>query len=453
MSNRLLSYQQRWLEDKSRYKVGMLARQCGKTFTATLEIVLDCLDAEATGQKRRWVILSRGERQAKEAMETGIHRHLRGLQIYFECRQARCEWMPDYLALDAILPGGSKITALPANPDTARGFTANVLLDEFAFHQDSREIWKALFPVTSTPGLKLRVVSTPNGKGNKFHELMTAPALAGVWSRHVVDIYQAVADGLPRDIKGLRAGLHDEDAWAQEYELQWLDEASAWLPFDLIDSAQDAGAGQPDRYAGGPCFVGVDIAARKDLFVIWVVETVGDVRWTREVIARQRIPFAEQDALLADVFKRYRVVKCCMDQTGLGEKPVEDAKRRHGQYRVEGVFFNNPQKLELATVGKEAFEGRRIRIPDAREVRADLHKLKKETTATGAPRFVAESDSAGHADRAWACFLALYAAHGSIETFDYRAIKRRRDNRSPDQDVYPAAAGAFSRHGGVRGML
>ena len=43
---------------------------------------------------------------------------------------------------------------------------------EFAFHKDSREIWKALFPVISA-GWKLRVVSTPNGKGNKFYELVT----------------------------------------------------------------------------------------------------------------------------------------------------------------------------------------------------------------------------------------------------------------------------------------
>ena len=40
------------------------------------------------------------------------------------------------------------------------------------FHKDSREIWKALFPVISA-GWKLRVVSTPNGKGNKFYELVT----------------------------------------------------------------------------------------------------------------------------------------------------------------------------------------------------------------------------------------------------------------------------------------
>ncbi|MFZ1325940.1 MAG: terminase family protein [Candidatus Contendobacter sp.] len=451
MASALLPYQIRWLKDDSRYKVGMLARQCGKTFTSTLEIVLDCLEAEASGQKRRWVILSRGERQAKEAMEMGIHRHLRGLQIYFEGQESRCDWMPDYLALDAILPGGSKITALPANPDTARGFSANVLLDEFAFHQDSRKIWQALFPVISA-GHKLRVVSTPNGKGNKFYELMTDQALASVWSRHVVDIYQAVADGLPRNMDELKAGINDEDAWAQEYELHWLDEASAWLSYGLIDGAEHKDADQPERYAGGPCFVGVDIAARHDLFVIWVLESVGDVLWTREVIARQRIPFAEQDALLAEVFRRYRVVRCCMDQTGLGEKPVEDARRLHGHYRVEGVLFTGPAKLELATIGKEAFEARRIRIPGRREVRDDLHKLQKTTTATGAPRFIAESDSAGHADRAWACFLAVYAANNPIETFDYTAIPRRPVLASEGyfrSDSTPA----FARHGGIRGRL
>ena len=43
----LYPYQQRWLADHSRFKVGMFARQTGKTFTTTLEIVLDCLDAES----------------------------------------------------------------------------------------------------------------------------------------------------------------------------------------------------------------------------------------------------------------------------------------------------------------------------------------------------------------------------------------------------------------------
>lgn len=424
----LYVYQRRWVNDDARFKIAMFARQCGKTFTSTLELALDCARAEALGQRRRWVILSRGERQAREAMNEGVKLHLAALSAGFKAYDY--DWSPGVKALEVELPGGSKITALPANPDTARGFSANVLLDEFAFHQDSRAIWKALFPVISKPGLKLRVISTPNGKGNKFYDLMTGKDDG--WSRHTTDIYQAVADGLPRDIEELRRGAGDDDLWAQEFELKWLDEASAWLTFELITGCEHDMAGQPEHYQGGPCFVGVDIAARNDLFVIWVFEQVGDVLWTREIIERRRITFAEQDMLLDDVFARYRVIRCCMDQTGMGEKPVEDARARHGSSRVQGVLFTAAAKLELATRGKEGFEDRTLRIPAGRaDLRADLHKLKKVTGATGVPRFVADSDSNGHADRTWACFLAQQAADGGSVPIDFTpmpALPRGFDN-------------------------
>lgn len=422
----LYGYQKRWLLDKSRFKIGMFARQTGKTFTTTLELVDDCFEAEAMGRRARWVILSRGERQAKEAMEEGVKKHCKAYNLAIDEIEGRFrgEDGTAYTMLDVVLPGGSKITALPANPDTARGFSANVFLDEFAFHADSRKIWSALFPVISN-GYKLRVTSTPNGKGNKFYDLMTGDD--ALWARHTVDIYQAVRDGLPRDIDELRTALDDADAWAQEYELKWLDEASAWLSYDLINAAEHDGAGQPAQYQGGPCFIGVDIAARNDLFVIWVVEQVGDVLWTREIIARRRISFAEQDALLDEVFGRYRVIRCCMDQTGMGEKPVEDARRRHGSLRVEGVLFTAANKLALATVGKEAFEDRKIRIPlGSQELRADLHKLQKTTGPTGAPRFVADADSAGHADRAWACFLAVSAADAPSSPIEFQSLGQVR---------------------------
>ncbi len=186
--------------------------------------------------------------------------------------------------------GKSRITALPASPDTARGFSANVFLDEFAFHKDSRKIWAALFPVVSN-GFKLRVVSTPNGKDNKFYELMTGTD--NRWSRHVVDIYRAVKDGLPRDITELREALNDEDAWSQEYELKWLDEASSWLSYDLINSVEDGHAGIEGNYLGNPCFIGNDIVRRNDLWVAWVWEPVGDVLWTREIKTLKRAKFSE----------------------------------------------------------------------------------------------------------------------------------------------------------------
>ena len=433
----LYGYQRRWFLDRSRFKIGKFARQTGKTFTTTLEVVDDCYEHALQGRRSRWVILSRGERQAREAMNEGVKLHAKAYGMAIAAQEF--DWQGEagsYRALEVELPHGSKITALPANPDTARGFSSNVFLDEFAFHRDSGAIWKALFPVISA-GWKLRITSTPNGKSGKFYELDTGKD--DVWSRHVVDIYQAVADGLPRDIDMLRAGIADEDAWAQEYELKYLDEASAWLSYDLIASCEDENAGRPELYEGGVCFVGVDIGRRNDLFVIDVEEQIGDVLWERERIELKRATFADQDAALDEVMQRYRVGRVCMDQTGMGEKPVEDAQRRYGAHRVEGVLFTGPNKLVMATAGKQRFEDRTIRIEEGNPaLRSDLHKLRKVSGPTGAPRFVAEHDD-DHADRTWAKFLAINAASGEQVSYGYQPVTR--DRRSsfllPDDDDFP----------------
>lgn len=440
----LYLYQQDWINDQSRFKIGMFARQTGKTFTTTLELVDDVVSAEIDGRKARWVILSRGERQAREAMNEGVKVHLKAYGMAFN------EFEYDFLsgsdtkyrALEVELPGGSKITALPANPDTARGFSANVFLDEFAFHNDSAAIWKALFPVISA-GWKLRITSTPNGKGNKFYELMTADSER--WSRHTVDIYTAVEDGLPRDIEELRDGLSDEDAWSQEYELNWLDEASAWLSYDLISSCEEDRAGDPAHYKGGPCYVGRDIGRRNDLHVIYVLEEVGDVLWERERVEQKRATFAEMDAAFDDIMDRYNVARACIDQTGMGEKVVEDAEIRHGS-RVEGVLFTTSSKLIMATTGREAFEDRRVRIAMGdQKLRADLHKLRKVSSPTGAPRFVAERDD-DHADRTWALFLALHAAANPAPDYGYQSARELNDN--DDEDHSPGRSAYGFRHGG-----
>jgi phage FluMu gp28-like protein len=412
---KLLETQRRWVMDKSRFKIGMFSRQSGKTFAATLEVADSVMESQAKQESSPWVILSRGERQAEEALEGGVARHLEayGTMMKTLGREVIEFYDEDKIkrrGLQIIFPGKARnyVVAIPANPDTARGYSANMLFDEFAFHKDSRKIWAAAFPII-TRGYKARVISTPNGKGNMFYTLATAENKQ--WQRYQMDIYQAIAEGAPLNAAELREGLMDDDAWHQEYELKWLDEASAWLPYDLIATVENDHAGLPAHYQGGACFVGVDIGLRRDLFVIWVLEQVGDVLWTREIVALKRASFAEQDAALARVFFTYNVMRCCIDQTGMGEKPVEDAKRNHGSMRVEGILFTSNNKLTLATEGKQAFEDRRIRIPEGDQaIRADLHKLKRETTLSGNARFVADSDSEGHADRAWACFLAVHAA-------------------------------------------
>jgi phage FluMu gp28-like protein len=154
----------------------------------------------------------------------------------------------------------------------------------------------------------------------------------------------------------------------------------------------------------------MDIGRKRDLSVIWLLERIGDVLWTRQVKVMEKTPFRDQLDVLSAILRNPRVVRCCIDSTGIGAMLAEEAQRLYGQYKVEAVNFSGPVKAELAMPMLRAFQDRTVRIPQAREIRDDLHKIRKTTTAAGNIRFEADRDDAGHADRFWALALGLHAA-------------------------------------------
>jgi len=419
----LYEYQKNWIRDKSRFLEGRWSRQSGKSFSSAAKIVLDCREREGV----EWVSLSSGERQAKEFM--------RKIRMHAEITEKAIKWheetyrfknsdglVEEYKSLEATLRNGSRVLGIPANEDTARGYTANVYLDEFSTHKNSRGIWAAVFPIASRTGHQLMVTYTPKGKQNKAYEISTNP----IFSHHIVDIYQAVAQGCPQNIEELRAGIGDPDLWAQEYEVQFLDEATAFLTYEQINEVESEMAGEPELYAGGYCYLGMDIGRRRDLTILWLLEMVGDVLWTRELVELRRKSFAEQDQGLERIMRAYRPLRVCIDQTGMGEKPVEDAQRKYGELGVEGVIFSAPVKLDLANGLKRRVEDRRVRIPVSQDVRDDLHSVKKITTAAGNMRFDVEQSEKGHADRFWALALAIHAAGEDKGPVEYRPVTKRR---------------------------
>ena len=112
---KLYPYQKKWLQDKSRFKLGRFARQTGKTFTTTLEIVDDVEEAEALKRRSPWVILSRGERQAAEAMEEGVIRHANAYQMMKKGLVAREDY--DFVDEDSGLRRRALILDFDLVPD------------------------------------------------------------------------------------------------------------------------------------------------------------------------------------------------------------------------------------------------------------------------------------------------------------------------------------------------
>ncbi len=449
----LTEYQLAWIKDRSRFKQGMMARQTGKSFGTSLEAVLDIYDAEAEGKKDKWVFLSAGERQSKELNATAtLHSRAMGMAVAEQTDQFRENDLV-YKQLEIRFPGGSRIIALPANPATARGHAANILLDEFAFHKDSRAIWKALF-FTITRGFKVRIVSTPQGKKNKFYDLWGNEK----WSHHKVTLPDAVTRGLKlRDEEGnpttpeeLRLALGDDEAWAQEALCEFLDEVTAYITYDLISlceeptvehepawaqalilEAQEAYkqvqglpvAEQlelmgtlpvsllPDELgAQGELYLGYDVARRRHLSVLWLDEQRETALWPAAVITLKGQPFFVQKRILWTLLSHPRLRRACIDATGLGMQTAEEAADLFGP-KVEGIAFSVAHKEALAMGLKRNLEVMGSALPMDHTIRESFHAIKKYPTAAGHARFDAEAtDKLGHGDHFWAKAMAVQAA-------------------------------------------
>ena len=166
----LLPYQRRWVEDNSPLKIVVKARQIGYSFAASIRAVLECLKRKTT-----WIFLSKGERQSRLLMEK-VQEHVQSCGILAQACESTFFEGTLIKQLEVRFSNGSVIYGLPANPDTARGYSGNVTLDEFAFHSEANKIYTALFP-TITRGYSIEVISTPNGQQGKFYEIAKAAGL------------------------------------------------------------------------------------------------------------------------------------------------------------------------------------------------------------------------------------------------------------------------------------
>lgn len=434
----LLPYQRTWLDDPARFKIGMWARQTGKSTTTAVEAVRDALTRQTT-----WVCLSSGERQALEWMQKArqwTQAFEIAIRTYTEARNH-----PSALLRNAEIkyPNGSRILAIPANPNTARGYSANLILDEFAYHERPEEIWRAIYPSISNPlkgEYRLRITSTPNGKNNKFHELWHGNPS---YSKHRIDIHTAIADGLPVKAKELRKALNDEEAWQQEFLCEFIDTTSTLLAYDLIATCEDPQIPHhctEDELFDAlktpqPLYLGYDVARKRDLSALWLLEkTPEDLLKTRAIHTLLDTPLHRQTHLLERLLAhhphghaRNPIRSAHIDSTGIGTQLAETLQARFGP-RVTPIQFTQKTKQQLFAPLADIFQQRRIRIPAHKEIREDLHSLQRSLTPGGDIRYHAPHLPGGHADRATALALAIHAATGDTQApFTYKTLLKSRN--------------------------
>lgn len=360
----------------------------------------------------------------------------------------------DIKAFRIVFASGFSIIALPSVPRALRGRQGDVLIDEAAFHQNLAEVLKAALALLMWGGT-VAIVSTHDGVANPFNQLIDEINAGDRRGKTLkITLADALDDGLYERVclvAGREATPEGKIAWEQEIRDTYGEAASeeldciprpsggSWLSPEAIAACEHPEAGRPDLYQGGPCFVGRDVARRRDLSVIWVFELVGTKLWLRERVELRNASFAAQDVEFHRIMRTYRVVRACVDQTGMGEKVVEDLQAFYGE-TVEGVIFSGPRKLDIATALKTRVEQGLIALVADPAVRADLRSVKRTAGPSGAPRLAEDGTSDAHADRFWAAALACAAAGEGLVAYEGYASGAKRG-----RDPWKAAAGGSDR--------
>lgn len=445
-----LPYQARWIADKSRLKLMEKGRQIGLSWSTAYATV--SRTAVETARRDQW-ISSRDEMQARLFIEdcklfTGIldlAAQDMGEQV-IDAEKKQTAQVLKFLS-------GRSIYSMSSNADAQAGKRGGRVLDEFALHPDPRKLWSIAYPGLTWGG-QMEVISTHRGTHNFFNELVREikekdnPKKI---SLHTVTLEDALNDGflwklqrsLPADAEQqemteaeyfdfVKSGAADEESFLQEYMCQPADDDAAFLEYDLIASCEYAAQVDWQRIEGRQLYAGIDIGRKHDLTVLWIVERLGDVLYTRHVECLKNMSKPDQEKVLWQWMQR--CVRTCIDATGLGIGWTDDAQAQFGEYAVEGITFTPKVKEALAYPVRSKMEERALRIPYEKHIRADLRSITKQVTAAGNIRFTAERTPDGHADRFWALALAVEAAGGSNVEYGYQSVRDLTQPVGPDDE-------------------
>jgi len=445
-----LPFQKAWIIDSSMLKLMEKSRQIGISWSTAYAAVER---AAAAGARFDEWVSSRDDIQARLFIED--------CKLFAKVMNMAAQDLGEVVIdpetrLSAYVlqfASGRRIHSMSSNPDAQAGKRGSRILDEFALHADQRKLWAIAYPGITWGG-SMELISTHRGSHSFFNGLVREARHGGnpkKISLHRVTLQDALDQGflyklqqaLPADAQQqdmdeaqyfdfVKSGAADAESFDQEYMCIPADDDSKFLEYGLITACEYLGGTDWQRGLQGPfqgqLYCGVDIGRKKDLTVLWVVEKLGDVFYTRHVETMEKMRKSDQEKILHPWFEI--ADRICIDATGLGIGWTDDAQDKFGEERVEGVTFTAQVKEKLAYPLRGAMEDRKVRIPEDPKIRADLRKVQKVTTTAGNIRFVAESTPDGHADRFWALALALHAGSNPAAPIEYTSGGMRESSQS-----------------------
>jgi phage terminase large subunit-like protein len=221
---------QKFLRDTSQFVVLRWSRQSGKTFIVAAMILWFALHRINT----LVLIVAPSFRQSKAVIR----------KIAAFVPKIKPKWIQGKVGRTKIdFTNGSRVEALPANPDTIRGPTADMIYcDEMNFIRDDEDVYDAILFTLGTTNGRFIATSTPWNTDSVFYKMCFDPAFAD-FSRHHVTWQDALEPNGPLKkliLEKIRRQLaSDPWRWTREMEADYAEDQGAFLPSKLIARCVD----------------------------------------------------------------------------------------------------------------------------------------------------------------------------------------------------------------------
>lgn len=309
---------------------------------------------------------------------------------------------------------GSRVVVLAASARTARGYSGDVILDEFAFYRCPGDLFGAVQPIISSDeSFKMVVSSTPALEGGSFFETLCKNSgyrvfncsRSEAYKRFGVPVYSEIDGRLITPEEAERESL-DKAVYRASYELDFgvVRQRPVFTLADIREAPKSGELG----FNGlkNAVFVGIDVGRSGDKTVAWGLSA--DYA-TAGCVVLQSAGIADQVNELLSCLGTVR--KLAVDATGVGAGFADLLRRRFrreilpvhfgGKYRSRGVMMAMPFALTFFL--KKNWK--KVSIPDNPLIFNDLLIPQYGD----GEKILTRRELGSHCDYFWALALANYA--------------------------------------------
>jgi Terminase large subunit, T4likevirus-type, N-terminal/Terminase RNaseH-like domain len=309
----------------------------------------------------------------------------------------------------------SRIIALPCGPTgySLRGHTGDMIIVDEANYVPEEVVDGVIRPMLiARANSSFIMLSTPWTRNHPFYRAVAQKELGFHVYSWPTSLNSLVSK---KKLEADRNAL-DPLTFRREYEAQFVEEHNSYFPSSLVSQCIDGSLELltdqevlDDEYEyEGVFHLGVDFGKRADHSVLAVLERNTD--HTLSLVYLKEFPLQTNYATVTGWIRRlneaFRFETVTLDQTGVGEAPVEDVK--NFLQDAEGVILTSKMKLDVLSNLQLLLQHERLRIPLERSLIAQLNEQQYDIRKTGELTFSHPPRS--HDDQLWSLALSAWGA-------------------------------------------